>query len=81
VGMSAIAANRDPAIWGADADDFRPERWLESPEKSRFLESHSMVFGGNGSRACIGKNIALVSLHGDSPSFPLPLCVFLACWL
>jgi hypothetical protein len=77
VGVSAIAANRDPAIWGADAEEFRPERWLESEEKSRFLESHSLVFGGNGARACIGKNIALVGCESRTPLFPLTIFVLL----
>jgi cytochrome P450 len=63
VGISPIAQNRDRAIWGEDADVFRPERWLESEEQARFLESSNMLFGGNGPRACVGKNIALVELH------------------
>ncbi|KAF3387027.1 Cytochrome P450 momooxygenase [Penicillium rolfsii] len=62
VGISPRAQNRDRAIWGDDADDFRPERWLESEEKTRYFESVNMTFGGNGPRMCIGRNIALVEL-------------------
>lgn len=60
VGISALAQNRDKAIWGADANEFRPQRWLESEAKARYLESNNMTFGGNGPRMCIGRNIALV---------------------
>jgi cytochrome P450 len=62
VGISPISQNRDKAIWGEDADVFRPERWIEDEARGRYLESMSMTFGGNGPRACIGKNIALVWL-------------------
>jgi hypothetical protein len=61
VGISPISQNRDKAIWGGDADVFRPERWIEDEAKGRYLEGMSMTFGGNGPRACVGKNIALVS--------------------
>lgn len=61
VGISPISANRDPQVWGADADDFKPARWLESEQKTRYLDSMYMTFGGNGPRMCIGRNIALVS--------------------
>lgn len=26
-------ANRDPAVWGDDAEDWKPERWLNGPEE------------------------------------------------
>lgn len=60
VGISPRAQNRDRAIWGDDADNFRPDRWLESEEKTRYFETVTMTFGGNGPRMCIGRNIALV---------------------
>lgn len=62
VGMSPIAQNRDKAIWGQDAELFRPERWIEDETHGRYLEKMNMTFGGNGPRACVGKNIALVFL-------------------
>ncbi|KAH0840426.1 pisatin demethylase [Fonsecaea pedrosoi] len=66
VGISPLAQNRDPAIWGDDADEFRPERWLESEDRSRYLESRNMTFGGNGPRMCIGRNIALIVRNFDA---------------
>ena len=60
VGISPIAQNRDKAIWGSDADEFKPERWLEDEARARYLESANMTFGGSGPRMCIGRNIALV---------------------
>lgn len=62
VGISPLAQNRDKDIWGPDADEFRPERWTESVEKAKYYDTSSMVFGGNGPRMCVGRNIALVSL-------------------
>lgn len=61
VGISPLAQNRDEAIWGDDANEFRPERWLEDEARARYFESNNMTFGGNGPRMCIGRNIALVS--------------------
>lgn len=78
VGMSPLAQNRDPAIWGDDADKFRPERWLEGVERSRYLESRNMTFGGSGPRMCVGRNLALVGFLFYSC---LPFLVSLNCWL
>jgi cytochrome P450 len=60
IGVSAIAQNHDQSVFGQDADQFRPERYLESAERTSSMESATMTWGGSGSRACIGKNIALV---------------------
>nr|BED42969.1 cytochrome P450 monooxygenase [Trametes versicolor] len=57
------AANVNPAIWGADAQEWRPERWLEAlPEavseaKIPGVYSNLMTFWGGG-RSCIGFKFA-----------------------
>ncbi|KAL5482417.1 hypothetical protein ACEPAI_9011 [Sanghuangporus weigelae] len=57
--ISIIGANRNKAIWGEDADEWRPERWLEPLPKSvdeahlPGVYSQMMTFLGGG-RACIG---------------------------
>ena len=61
VGMSAVSQNRDKDIWGEDANDFNPERWLQSDARTNYLDACNMTFGGSGPRMCIGRNIALVS--------------------
>ncbi|KAF7941883.1 uncharacterized protein EAE97_006720 [Botrytis byssoidea] len=51
------AMNRSRSIWGEDADDFRPERWLDDGviiSKSAF---EYPVFNG-GPRTCLGKKMA-----------------------
>ncbi|ESK82672.1 hypothetical protein Moror_11180 [Moniliophthora roreri MCA 2997] len=56
---SVLNSNRNPAIWGDNALEWKPERWLE-PLSSTVTEaitpgvhSHLMTFSG-GQRSCIG---------------------------
>lgn len=56
---SVLNSNRNPAIWGDNALEWKPERWLE-PLPSTVTEaitpgvySHLMTFSG-GQRSCIG---------------------------
>ncbi|XP_075986541.1 cytochrome P450 4c3-like [Anticarsia gemmatalis] len=55
----AYGIHRDP-VWGPDADQFRPERWLEPdtlPDISTAFIGFSL-----GKRSCIGKIYAMTSL-------------------
>lgn len=72
VGISAIAQNHDSEIFGPDPDDFRPERWLEDESKVKLMEASIMTYGGNGSRMCLGRNIALVSTARRPTHSPKP---------
>lgn len=63
-GTNVLAAGylvqRDPKVWGADALEYRPERWLEdgfNPSPFEFLP-----FGG-GRRACLGSGQARQQLR------------------
>jgi cytochrome P450/NADPH-cytochrome P450 reductase len=51
------ALHRDPAIWGDDAEDFRPERF--EIEEAAKRPANSWKPFGNGQRACIGRAFAL----------------------
>ncbi|KAF9255716.1 cytochrome P450 [Marasmius fiardii PR-910] len=57
--ISIVNSNRNKAIWGEDADEWKPERWL-SPLPDKLVDakipgvySHLMTFNGGG-RSCIG---------------------------
>ncbi|EPT02236.1 hypothetical protein FOMPIDRAFT_1022896 [Fomitopsis schrenkii] len=57
--IAILASNRDPNLWGPDAAEWKPERWLSPvPEVVKDAHipgvySHLMTFLGGG-RACIG---------------------------
>ncbi|KAI8972453.1 cytochrome P450 [Trametes punicea] len=58
------ALNRYKPIWGADAHEFRPERWERPPEAISSIPGvwgHVMTFLG-GPRACIGYRFSIVEM-------------------
>lgn len=62
VGVNSWVAHRNRDTWGEDADEFRPERWINSNEDQlREMNAMFMPFG-LGSRTCIGKNISLLEI-------------------
>lgn len=75
VGMSAWCVHANEDFWGKDTLEFRPERWLDS-ESAFKLDRYGLSFG-QGARACLGKNIAMVQLVKVCLSL-LPLRGFLS---
>lgn len=64
VGINAYIVQRDLDVFGADADTFRPSRWLAentSVEELKEMDRCMLQFGG-GTRTCIGKNVSYLSL-------------------
>lgn len=59
VSTPTYTTHRDVRVWGPDALDFRPERWLEPSAGD--LEKHFLGFS-YGPRACIGRNVAFMEL-------------------
>ncbi|KAH8748691.1 cytochrome P450 [Hyaloscypha sp. PMI_1271] len=63
IGINPWVLGRDKSLYGEDAEDWRPERWLEySREKLRHLETCSLTWGA-GSRTCPGKHLAQAIYH------------------
>ncbi|RPD53161.1 cytochrome P450 [Lentinus tigrinus ALCF2SS1-7] len=60
--------NRDPEIWGADAAEWKPERWLgplpESLTEAHIpsIFAHTITFAA-GPRSCIGYNLAVTEMR------------------
>lgn len=57
------AMGRSRNIWGKDADDFRPERWLvagdeEKPTSLKSVSPYEFTVFNAGPRSCLGKKMA-----------------------
>ncbi|RAL02329.1 cytochrome P450 [Aspergillus ibericus CBS 121593] len=64
VGSTPWVIHRIPEIWGADCEEFHPERWLgEAGDLKRFF----FAFGG-GSRTCVGRNISWLEMSKLVPT-------------
>ncbi|THH31663.1 hypothetical protein EUX98_g2562 [Antrodiella citrinella] len=63
--LSVAAYNRDKALWGEDAHEFNPNRWLYQNEKrdiSLGVYSNLLTFSA-GVRACIGWRFAVYEIQ------------------
>ena len=64
IGYCAWGVVRHPEVWGEDAHEFRPERWIEaSPEKLREMEGTVELVFGYGRWQCLGRNVAFMELN------------------
>jgi cytochrome P450 len=63
VGINPWVAHQNVSIFGEDASQFRPERWIEYEDQGRGgeVERYFLAFG-LGSRTCVGKNISLLEM-------------------
>jgi len=57
------AINKDPALWGPDAAEFNPDRWLQSPTNPASANggaasNYSFLTFLHGPRSCIGQKFA-----------------------
>lgn len=70
IGFTSYVMHRNKAVWGADAEEFRPERFLREKDESegafeermRRYNDCDLSFGA-GSRKCIGMNLGLMEVY------------------
>ncbi|KAJ4254004.1 hypothetical protein NW762_010407 [Fusarium torreyae] len=78
VGINNWVYHRNKAIFGQDAEDFKPERWLESSPEQLSRMNRNLISFGAGARTCIGRHIAALQMCKLVPrlvgDFDLTLC-------
>ncbi|XP_042012211.1 alkane hydroxylase MAH1-like [Salvia splendens] len=60
--FSLYAMGRMEYIWGPDAGEFKPERWITERGTVRYEPSYKFLAFNAGPRTCLGKEIALTQL-------------------
>ncbi|GAA6020392.1 hypothetical protein JCM10207_002092 [Rhodosporidiobolus poonsookiae] len=64
--LPVYAVHRNPDVYGEDADEFRPERWLETDEEGHKKIKGTGMYGVmtflNGPRGCIGYRLAIMEV-------------------
>ncbi|KAK2020401.1 cytochrome P450 [Colletotrichum zoysiae] len=64
IGYNAWGIFRRTDIWGPDAHEFRPERWLEASEsKLKLMEGTLELVFSYGTWKCLGRNLAMMELQ------------------
>jgi cytochrome P450 len=61
IGMNPAVVHYDKEAFGEDADEYRPERWLQCNEMHlKNMDKHLLTFGA-GTRICVGKHVSINS--------------------
>lgn len=58
--VPSYTIHRSKEIWGADAEQFVPERW--APERLTARQKAAFIPFSHGPRACVGRNVAEMEL-------------------
>ena len=72
LGFNPYVLSRNKKVWGDDADEFRPERWLRDESRGesekdflgrlREMNNADLSFGG-GDRICLGMHLGLLQVY------------------
>ncbi|RTE72146.1 hypothetical protein BHE90_013443 [Fusarium euwallaceae] len=62
VGINNWVYHRNKAIFGEDANEFKPERWLTSDPENLSIMNKNLISFGAGARTCIGRHIAALQM-------------------
>ncbi|KAI0918273.1 hypothetical protein AcV5_002299 [Taiwanofungus camphoratus] len=63
VSAPLYSIHRMPEVWGEDANEFRPERWIEKGDDEKIKMQKAFAPFSVGPRSCIGRNLALMELQ------------------
>ncbi|KAH8169991.1 cytochrome p450 domain-containing protein [Sarocladium implicatum] len=70
IGFNAYVMHRNKQVWGPDAEDFNPDRWLPGPDETKDDFSARLLAMNNadlsfsaGSRKCIGMNVGKMEVY------------------
>jgi cytochrome P450 len=64
IGHNSVALSRNPKVFGADVDVFRPERFSDAPEEERIrMEKALDIMFGGGRWTCAGKSVVTMELQ------------------
>ena len=62
-GLPSYALGRMPHVWGPDAADFKPERWIDvQTGKLITISAYQFVVFNAGPRLCLGKNLTMLEM-------------------
>jgi cytochrome P450 len=66
IGMNPAIVQHDKGVFGDDASEFNPERWLESEERNSTMQQAILTFGA-GTRQCTGRPLAMMEIYKVVP--------------
>jgi cytochrome P450 len=67
VGVNPWVLHNNKDVFGPDASEFKPERWLTEDSEKRVAMDRNFLAFGAGPRTCIGKNISLLEMYKVIP--------------